>query len=78
MSNDVDNFLDEVDQFLDAQSPVSKPAAPVDRKKIYEDIAENQGFFENLAAGAGGAVQGWKLGLRQLFRRPVSDEEVKE
>lgn len=78
MSNDVDAFLDEVDQFLDAPTATAKPAAPVDRKKIYEDIAENQGFFENLAAGAGGAVQGWKLGLSQLFGRPVSESEVKE
>ena len=77
---DYSNFLDGTenpgnhDAFLDA---VDNPI-PAIKSNPYETTAQGQSFLENLAAGAGGAVTGWKLGLQQLLGRHPTNEEVEE
>lgn len=81
MANDIDAFLDapdNIDAFLDAPTKTTPPVKSPTRKEVYATVADNQGFFENLMAGAGGAVEGWRLGLKQLLGRSPTDEEVKE
>lgn len=62
------------DAFLNAPST----PAPVTVSNPYETTAKGQSFLENLTAGAGGAVEGWKLGLQQLLGRPPTNAEVAE
>ena len=53
---------------------------PRDIKDKYAETAEDQNFLQNLAAGAGGAVTGVGMGLRQMnpFGTGPSDDEVRE
>jgi hypothetical protein len=65
------------DRFLSA--PTKPPvASPVSSRNAYEMAAEDQSFGENLLAGAGGAVEGWRLGLKQLLGRSPTEDEVRE
>ena len=71
-----DATADELEQAAQSQW---KPKQR-DIKDKYVETADDQGFLTNLAAGAGGAVTGIGMGLRQInpFDTGPSEDEVRE
>ncbi len=51
--------------------------APTDRKQMFEQTAEEMPWYQQMAAGAGGAVKGLGLGIKQLAGQ-ASEEEVRD
>jgi len=69
---------DQAFQMLQKQinAPTVRESAPV--TDTYAKTAEEMPFMQQVAAGAGGAVQGSIIGLKQLFGMDVPEEQVKE